>query len=364
MNTVETAFLALHDLSLDVSGAVTPDRVAAWAEQAMRRLDPEIRTAVWWRLGDENQLIHGEPPEGIRLLPPATPEHLCLMHHRRLIDASFFGLTTPGWHFVPITDRKVLYGWIGLETDAATVEVMLPVLCTMGAMLGQFVRRQQMEDERVAAERSQAILRRYLSPEMAKAVTGGDFHERFVQDASVLILDLRSFTERIFTQEPRSLLNELNAFFEEAVQCVFAHEGIVDKLLGDGLLAHFGVLPNEPPHPARRAVDAALALLEKTRCFNEACRPCKPFTIGIGIATGQLHVGNVGGKDFFDLTVIGQPVNLAARLQAETKALDCDIVIDAKTFEGLQSQEGWRPYANRTIRGVPTLCDIYARNST
>lgn len=355
------AFLALHDLSLDVSGAITPGRIAEWAQKAMRTLDPALQTAVWWRDERGAQLVYGLPPAELARLSSREPEHLCLMHHQQVIGADFFGLAANGWHFIPITDRKRLYGWIGVESPAVRIVGLLPVLCTMGAMLGQFVRRQETEDERVRAERTRAMLSRYLSPEMTKALTTGDFQERFVEHASVLILDIRGFTERIFAQEPRSLLNELNAFFEEAVQCVFEQAGIVDKLLGDGLLAHFGVLPNEPPAPARRAVDTALALVEKTRCFNAERHPCTPFTIGIGIATGPLHVGNVGGKDFFDLTVIGQPVNLAARLQAESKLLGCNIVADAPTFAAATLGAVWSRHPGRTIRGVPAPIDVFTR---
>lgn len=293
------AFSALHDLSLVIiESEVTPQQIARWARDTVRTVDPTWETAVWWYDNHGVRLLAGEPPGNLVKLSSQVPAHLCLMHHGKLIRPSFFGLEETAWKFVPINDRTTLYGWLGLRLIEDLEPQLLPFLCSVGAMLGQAIRRQRHHEERLAYERREAILSRYLSPAMAQAVMESETIDRYAEQATVLVLDLRGFTQRIFEQDHGQLLGELNLFFEQAVQTIFTHSGVVDKLLGDGMLAEFGILPAEPPNPAIRAYAAARDLLAQTRRFNAVHAPQIPFKIGIGLASGGCMWVTLGGEAF------------------------------------------------------------------
>jgi adenylate cyclase len=132
--------------------------------------------------------------------------------------------------------------------------------------------------------------------------------------------------------DPDALVAQLNDYFEEMVAAVDEHEGTVDKFMGDGLMAFFGAPAHQPDH-AQRACDTALEMLERLARLNERRQAAglPAMEIGIGLATGRVVVGNVGSERRLEFTVIGDAVNLAARLEGVTKRLGVPIVIAEST---------------------------------
>ncbi len=346
--------IVLHDLVLDIDGQLSALDIANFAEQAIHKI-AQGSVAVWWA-GDnaDYECIYGAVPSSMQILPAKIPAHLCMIKNGSLITLDFFEITPVGdWVFAPITDRQAVFGWIGINVcGQPIVEDFTELICTIGAVLGKSHQQKSLEKENIENAKRISRLARYLSPAMAKAVTADTFREQCVQKVTVLFFDLRGFTSRIDQQNHMDLLREINTFFALATDIIFSHHGIVDKLIGDGLLAEFGLLDNEPTEPAKRAFLAATELIEMTKFFNMQHNPVTPYRINIGIATGDVHFGHVGGQNFFDLTVIGKPVNLASRLESKCQELKVDILVDMESYLQLPKSSRWTTFESVQLKGI------------
>lgn len=137
---------------------------------------------------------------------------------------------------------------------------------------------------------------------------------------AVLFSDIRSFTTISESMQPDDLVSSLNRYFGSMVDIIMSHNGIIDKYIGDAIMAFFGA-PVHHDDDAKASVLAAMEMTEALDVFNQAQREAgKPeFRIGIGINYGIVTVGNIGCDKKMDYTVIGDMVNLASRLEGLTK---------------------------------------------
>jgi adenylate cyclase len=180
--------------------------------------------------------------------------------------------------------------------------------------------------------------REHVSPEQLDELLASEQYEDFLKPqhlhATVLFSDIRDFTPRTETLDAMTLANELNDYFSSAVSIIHQHEGIVDKFLGDGVMAVWGIIqPKEDD--AEKAVACGLKLIENAPSFSLGG---KPVQIGVGIATGQIFYGHVGNQTKQQLTVLGDPVNMASRLEEKTKEVDVPIIVDVHTFEKVEKR--------------------------
>lgn len=170
------------------------------------------------------------------------------------------------------------------------------------------------------AERVRGILSRYLSPRVADAVLG-EAHAAHgpgqVRSATILLCDLRGFTRYAETTPPTEVAHSLNEFLNEMTQVVFKYDGMLDKYTGDGLMAVFGAPYAQPDH-AERAVHAALEMQARHQHLLQQWAGDRRarLELGIGMQSGEVIAGNFGSAQRVDYTVIGHPVNVAARLTA------------------------------------------------
>lgn len=152
-----------------------------------------------------------------------------------------------------------------------------------------------------------------------------DFVEPEWAMVTVMFVDIRGFTTLADRVSAREAVAYLNEFFGVVVPIVRAHGGEVNKLLGDGLLGVFGATEPIPDHPDR-ALAAGWAILGAVEDrMGERCR------IGIGLNTGLVLVGTIGGDGFHETGVIGDPVNVAARVEAATRVLDEPLLVTEAT---------------------------------
>jgi len=166
-------------------------------------------------------------------------------------------------------------------------------------------------------------LSRYVGSHVVESLIAADrtpFDTNTAKTVTVLFADIRSFTTLAESLSAKEVVALLNDFFERMVAVAFAHHAILDKFVGDQLMAVFGILPGSQD-PAIHAVRAAVAMQRETaRLVAQRRREGKQtFSIGIGINTGDVILGNIGCENRMDFTVIGDPVNVAARLQAMAK---------------------------------------------
>ncbi|MCE9598303.1 MAG: GAF domain-containing protein [Spirochaetia bacterium] len=154
------------------------------------------------------------------------------------------------------------------------------------------------------------------------------------QRISLLFCDIRNFTHHAENREPGDLLELLNEFFEEMVEAVTRNGGIVDKFMGDSVMALFGV-PDPGENDARGALATARDMLDRLEILNrrreETGRPT--FQIGVGVNTGNAIIGNMGARRRMDFTAVGDTVNLASRLEQLTKMYRVRVLFSEDTLK-------------------------------
>jgi len=150
--------------------------------------------------------------------------------------------------------------------------------------------------------------------------------------ATVLFADIRSFTTISEHMEPEEVISMLNEYFDRMVTIIFRHHGILDKFVGDELMAVFGLIGPADKAPIDAMHTAKAMLADVKALMLEREKDGKPvFEIGIGINTGEVVVGNLGSRNRMDYTVIGDTVNVAARLEQIAKGNT--IMVSEKMYE-------------------------------
>jgi adenylate cyclase len=204
------------------------------------------------------------------------------------------------------------------------------------------------------AERAHASLSRYFSPNLARRLASdADAIDLAGQrrEIATLFTDIASFTTLVETLEPDVLGLLLNDYLVGMTDIVFAHDGTVAKIVGDGLHVLFGA-PGEQPDHAARSVECALALDEYSQSFRARWRE-KAVALGItriGVHAGSAIVGNFGGGKFFDYTAYGDTINVAARLEAANKQLGTRICVSEFLAAKVEKFQG-RPVGDLVLRG-------------
>ncbi len=189
-----------------------------------------------------------------------------------------------------------------------------------------------------------AVLERLLA---GKVALGGESLR-----VTVLFSDIRGFTSISERMDPQSLVALLNEYFTEMVSIVMDEGGVVDKYIGDAIMAVFGA-PVSKPDDAVNAVRAAVRMREGLLLLNErlVARGVPPIRTGIGIHTGDVVAGNIGSEKRMEYTVIGDAVNVASRLESNTKELGVDVLISKDTYDVTSSEIDARPVREITVKG-------------
>lgn len=216
--------------------------------------------------------------------------------------------------------------------------------------LAQLTQSQKMRD----------LFGRYVSREVAERVIteGADLGGETVA-ATALFADIRDFTTLSERLPPQQVVNILNRYYTHMVDVIVTAGGMVNKFGGDSLLAIFGVPIRQPDH-ALRAVHAAWQMTRALAEFNaeQMALGLPQLTIGIGISSGEMVAGNIGGETRLEYTVIGDPVNLASRLQSLTKEWGTPVLLSEDTESLLEGDTAvLRPRDRVTVKGKarPTL---------
>lgn len=149
---------------------------------------------------------------------------------------------------------------------------------------------------------------------------------------AILFADIVNFTARAERMQPEALVDLLNAYMTEMTDAILENEGVVDKLMGDGIMAFWGA-PLELPNPARSAIDCALIMLERLDALRARDPRFADLGIGIGVHVGDVVVGNFGGARRFDYSIIGDAVNFASRLEALTRHFRVPLLVSRQTYE-------------------------------
>ncbi len=211
-------------------------------------------------------------------------------------------------------------------------------------------------------KRMKNTMARYMTHEVVEQLLadGGEVLGGATQEVTILFSDVRRFTTISEAIGARDTVSMLNEYFTAMVDVVFNHDGILDKYIGDAIMALFGT-PFPTEKDADNAVRVAVEMMRTLSSLNarraDAGKP--KIDIGIGISSGEVVAGNIGSPKRMDYTVIGDPVNLAARLESATKQYGCEILLSDFTVERLTSPQRLREVDRIRVKGKHRPVTVY-----
>jgi adenylate cyclase len=213
--------------------------------------------------------------------------------------------------------------------------------------------------------RTRENLRRFLPKQVADRVEKSQMRalDPVKREVTVLFSDIRDFTAMSEAMDPQVLLKLLDDYFGRMSQVVQARGGTVGKFIGDGMLCYWGVPEDDDDH-AGHAVQAALDMRKVMEELNRerANAGAAPLRIGVGIHTGPVAAGELGGKGegLHEYTVIGDSVNLASRIEGLTKQHQVDILVSERTWQRLSDRFVGRCVGDEKVKGRSEPVRVHA----
>ena len=268
------------------------------------------------------------------------------------------GVTNDYVHYM--TSNSIL---VGAELDKVVTILTVTAILTVA-----ITRARRLLIKAVAEGTAVRDLSRFFSPEIARQITAAEHQVRVGQgqkrDAAILMTDIRGFTALATTTAPDVLMQLLAEYQSRLVPIIQRHGGTIDKFMGDGIMATFGAVAPNPTYAADalRAVEAVLSEAERWRAACDA-RDIPTCRIGIAVTEGPVIFGAVGDDTRLEYTVIGDAVNVAAKLEKYTKTEGVHALCTAGTYRKAVNQ-GYRPTADRQqldgriIEGLPQPMDV------
>lgn len=221
--------------------------------------------------------------------------------------------------------------WLAFSRAGLMLDPTFPALSATTVLLATtgYVGIREERDRR----QIRSAFGRYVAPGLVEELArdpdrlklGGE-----IKEMTILFTDMRGFTTVSEGMNAERLTAFVNAFLTPLTDTVLAHRGTIDKYIGDAIMAFWNAPLDDADH-ARHACEAALAMLEAIAAFNAREHDHPPVAIGIGLNTGECCVGNLGSERRFDYSVIGDDVNVASRLEGQTKSYGVPIIVGEQT---------------------------------
>jgi class 3 adenylate cyclase len=227
-----------------------------------------------------------------------------------------------------------------------------PVL--LKARIGASLEKKRLRDQQ------KELVRRFATREVAADLDAQGFAlgGRRVQ-ATTLFCDIRGFTSMAEKLQPEQTIELLNTYYTLMFDAISGHGGVVNQMVGDGLMAIFGA-PLALADPCGSAVRAGREMLELIELLNHERAGLPPLRIGVGIASGEVIAGYTGTQQRATYTCVGDTVNLAARLEAYTKEAGRALLFDAATCAALADSVAREALGAISVRGRDAPVEIFA----
>jgi adenylate cyclase len=260
-----------------------------------------------------------------------------------IVVVSFLFITLIGTTFV-------LWHGITLNTGALLSVVVLVYLARLTWDAFRHYRERHLLRTAFAGHVSPQVMRAILNGKLQPDGDGERCH------VTILFSDIRGFTTRSENSPPEAMISLLNQYYAEASAAIHARGGAIDKFIGDGLMATFGV-PQPLETPEKNALEAAQDILVRIARLNTnlQAQGLAPIEIGIGIHSGEVLAGYVGSRKRRDFTVIGDPVNTASRLESMTKNLGYPVVCSNEVARAVAFAGGLVDLGPQVVKGRSAL---------
>ena len=271
-----------------------------------------------------------------------------------LVVALFIGIGLAGGITSPVRTlvagmQEVLKGNLGYRLGVNREDEIGFLARSFNEMVGGLEEREKIRD----------VMDKVVSPQVAhQLLQGGVTLGGEEREVSVLFADIRGFTSISETLSPPELLQLLNAYLGRMSRVIEGEQGVIDKYIGDEVMAIFGAPLSFEDH-AVRAVAAGVGMLRELSRFNAEESQASPLRIGIGIATGPVIAGNAGSPERLNYTVLGDTVNVASRLQGLTKEYGVPLILSGATYERVATAFPCRLLGKVAVRGRQQKTALY-----
>ncbi|MBW2339061.1 MAG: FHA domain-containing protein [Deltaproteobacteria bacterium] len=268
--------------------------------------------------------------------------------------------------YAPLWRKDTVIGVIGLNSvrfDNQFTQDDLKLLEAIGSQSAMILEQASLNEQIREEEILRSRLERFLSPQVAEMIVTGsqetidNVMEPTELTATIVFTDIIAFTRLAEQIPPRETNMILNQYFSMVTDIIFRHDGTLDKYIGDGLMAVFGA-PMEKQDDAGRAILAAKEMREKLAAMMaKKGGHTRKFDIRIGINTGRVVAGNIGSPRRMDYTVIGDPVNIASRLESIAKPNQ--ILIGEETYKAVKGRFEIRKIGPQKVKGKSAEIMVY-----
>ncbi|TRZ86858.1 GAF domain-containing protein [bacterium] len=253
-----------------------------------------------------------------------------------------------------IMDAEAEFGGTRISVNLT----LLPLVSTAKKKLGSMI----IIDDITSEKRMKSTMSRYMDPGLADQILEGG--EEILGGkstvATVLFSDIRGFTTLTEELGPQGTVSLLNEYFTIMVDCIQKEGGMLDKFIGDAIMAAFGVpIPHEDDED--RAVRAAIGMIRALHVWNRqrAIEGKKPVEMGVGLNTDTIVSGNIGSPKRMDYTLIGDGVNLASRMESLCKQYHASILISENTVRRLKGTYRIREVDRVQVKGKTQSVEVY-----
>jgi adenylate cyclase len=266
---------------------------------------------------------------------------------------------------VPLGKKEKIIGVIQLESarlDNQFTQDDLQLLKAIGSQMAMVIEQASLNEQIREEEQMRNRLERFHSPQVIEMILrGGQETKDNIMEpkdltATILFTDIIAFTRLSEKMPPREVNVILNQYFSRMTDIVFKYDGTLDKYIGDGLMAVFGA-PMEKEDDPVRAILAAQEMIRQLYFMMEKTGAEKKFSIRIGINTGRVVAGNIGSPRRMDYTVIGDPVNIASRL--ESIARPNQILIGEETYHRVKGKFQIKKVGPKKVKGKSAEIMVY-----
>jgi adenylate cyclase len=263
---------------------------------------------------------------------------------------------------VPLWRKDEIIGVIQLDSmrfDNQFTQDDLELLKAIGSQMAMIIEQANLNEQIRQEEIMRSRLERFHAPQIVEMILQGSQDVMEPKDliATVLFTDIIDFTQLAEQSSPRETNIILNQYFSAMTEIIFRFDGTLDKYIGDGLMAVFGA-PMEGENDAERAILAAKEMKRQLAVMMAAQEGSRiKFNIRIGINTGRVVAGNIGSPRRLEYTVIGDPVNIASRLESIAKPNQ--ILIGEETYKAVKGKFKIKKIGSKKVKGKTAEVMVY-----